>query len=548
MEKYFLEKYEAVIPALYLLKRGLSSYHSAYENMIMFNSVDTSGQSTIIDDQNLHVDQIRDLTTRLQGEVERQLDRLLFHHPAFRIPDDHFVHDEPRCRTPDYGFLDDPKNCWVGEMTVIQYIMSTPDVFDKFAYADEKGLPQWKPGACHAYLVAIYNLQMDIFILLLLTFGAPGRGTELLSHLIRNVAGGSIRNVFVLFNLFTLRGSFNKTTHATLQDRAMVRIPLISIGRLVIRHLVFLRPLFAEWQRVFRPHMHFNATHFLFAGIHRPVVTADLSLKISSVFGKEFNIKMSLGRYRQWMAFMISCNRRIFGASQVGSTSSDDQIGHSRTMDLNCYSADMRFPEGVDRSIYMETARSSASAQLMFGHPPDLLMALCKGSERQNEIIETIKAITGGRYAPPGEALIPGTVGTAQSPGLAFTSDAIGHIVKTHVLPQFILHINRTIAQSHASILQVFAPEQTPTRIGSLQQTAHTHTHPFLLERLRHFRGMEDQLSGFTGTAQAEVTQILYDGEVNVGYFAATGTSFLLLVENKISFNIRLWEDHASPA
>jgi hypothetical protein len=451
------------------------------------------------------------------------LDELLFHHPLFVIDDDELIHDDPRSREPGYGFVNDTRNTWSAKITLLQYILTTDELRQQFTYFDEKGEMHWKPGAVHARMADIYGLQMDIFVLILLTFGAPARGTELLSHLILNVSGGSIRNVFTLFNLFTLRGSFNKTSHASLRDRSMVRIPLISIGRLVTRFLVFLRPLYSEWQYVFRPNMHQNSTHFLFAGLYRPVVTADLSLKLSHVFWTEFKIKMSLGRYRQWMAFMISCNRPIFRAVESGNTSANDQLGHTDEMDMDHYGADLRFPQGLHHSIYMDTARTSASAQLMFGHPPDLLTALCQGAEWQNGIVALSRAIVEGRYISPDQEVIQHTTGIVSSPDLALTTRSIANMIKSDILPEFSLHINRGIAQSYGSALALLAPNRHRSQPGSLPQSIHTHTHPFLLERLRDFRASEDNLLGFTGTAQAEVTQLLFDGQKNVGYFAGTG-------------------------
>ena len=242
VEKFFLEKYQAVLPTLYQLKRGLSSFRSAQENMIAFNSPDPTGRITIMDSRALHVDHIHDLTLRLLHQANKKTDELLFHHPQFSIPDDTFIHDDPCSLHPGYGFVHDERNFWTAQPTVLQYILTTPHLLEKFAYFDGRGDMHWKPGAVHARMVEIYNLQMDLFILILFTFGAPARGTELLSHLILNVSGGSIRNIFVLFNIFTLRGSYNKTSHALLKHRSMVRIPLLGVGRLVIRFLVFLRP------------------------------------------------------------------------------------------------------------------------------------------------------------------------------------------------------------------------------------------------------------------------------------------------------------------
>jgi len=523
VEQFFLEKHEAVMPALYLLKRGLSSFRAAHENIITFNSPDTTGRITIIDSRTLHVDHVHDYTVRLEKEVKARMDELLFYNPQFTIPDDSFIHDDPRCLNPGYGFVNDRRNPWYGKPTVLQYILTNPDLLDEFAYFDEKKQMHWKPGASHKRMTAIYDLQMDLFVLIILTFGAPARGTELLSHLILNIAGGSIRNVFVLFNLFTLRGSFNKTTNATLRHRAMVRIPLLSVGRLLVRFLVFLRPLYSEWQYVFRPHMYTNSTHYLFAGLYRPVVTADLSLKLSTVFWKEFEVNMSLGRFRQWMAFLFSCNRSIFRAVDSRTTATSDQFGHNEDMDMDHYGADLRFPQGLNRSIYMDTARSSFATQLMFGHPPDLLVALSQGAEWQNGIVSLTTAIMEGKYIPPNQSVVPQSAGVVPSPELAVTTQSIANMVKTDILPEFALHVNRAIAESYGSMLSLVAPKSQKPSSGSLTQTILTHTHPFLLEQLRLFREAEGSLLGFTGTAQAEVTQLLWEGQTNVGYFAATG-------------------------
>jgi hypothetical protein len=168
IEKYFLERYEAVMPALYILKCGLSAFRSASENMIMFNSVDLSGKSTI-DSRTLHVNHIRDYTLRLVGKVTSTMDTLLFDNPMFTIDDHDFVHEDPRSRQPSYGFVDDSRNSWYGKTTVLEYIIRTPCLFDRFAYLDHKGKTCWKPGSCYLFMVQIYQLQLSLFILTLLT-------------------------------------------------------------------------------------------------------------------------------------------------------------------------------------------------------------------------------------------------------------------------------------------------------------------------------------------------------------------------------------------
>ena len=75
---------------------------------------------------------------------------------------------------------------------------------------------------------------MTLVIVIFMTVGGVPWGTEFWSHLIRNVSGGSIHNVFVLLGLFILWGSYNKVSHAMHQDCSMACVPVIEAGRLWI--------------------------------------------------------------------------------------------------------------------------------------------------------------------------------------------------------------------------------------------------------------------------------------------------------------------------
>jgi hypothetical protein len=262
VEKYFLERYEGIMPSMYILLRGLLAISSADENTMLFNAPDTSGTSAIFGSRTLHVSHVRDYVLEKLQDVTSQLDKLTFHQSMFTISPTEHVYDEPRCRTPGYSFLHDNRNSWNSKPTVLEFLLSNPEIFAQYGYINPAGKVVWKPGPCHQAMDAIHSLQMDLFVLTVLTFGEPGRGTELAAHLLNNVPGGSIRNVFALFNLFCLRGSFNKTSHASHEDKTMARIPIISVGRAWIRLLAFLRPLFIEWQTHFRPHMIFNVSHY----------------------------------------------------------------------------------------------------------------------------------------------------------------------------------------------------------------------------------------------------------------------------------------------
>lgn len=236
---------------------------------------------------------------------------------------------------------------------------------------------------------------------------------------------------------------------------------------------------------------------------------------------------MTLATYRQFCSFITSCNDRLFAAAHITTSASDVQFGHTGLMDSAHYDGDVRLPSGLDRGIYKATARTSATAQILFGHPPDLMVRLCKGDDRQNRQIETIQAIRDGRYVAPGEEVFVGSAGVSPGPGLAITSSAIVDSIRSTILPELFQHGTRALSQAHAALVNVIAPNQVFSPSNALSQSVDRHTHPFILRELRRFMVADGTLLGFTGSQQAEVTQLMYDGVKNIGYFAATGKSQL---------------------
>lgn len=518
VEKYFLEQYEGIMPSLYILLRGLLAISSADENTMLFNAPDASGTSAIFGSRILNVSHVRDFVLHKLLDVTEQLDRLTFRQAMFTVSPTELIYDEPRCRNPGYSFIQDNRNSWNSKPTVLEYLLTNPEIFAQFGYINPAGKVVWKPGPCHKYMDAIHHLQMDLFVLTVLTFGEPGRGTELAAHLLNNVAGGSIRNVFMLFNLFCLRGSYNKTSHASHEDKTMARIPIVSVGRAWIRFLAFLRPLFIVWQTHFRPHMAFNASHYLLAGNSRPVTSSDISVAIAQVAMKEWTITLPLSLWRQYMAFMTSCNQSIFFRAQDKNRPSDAQFGHTGSMDRTHYGGDERTPLGLDYTVFMTTARTSAASQMMFGYEPDLMVALSAGSERQNAIVDKMSRILQGSSPPD-----------VQSSSSYPTVESIVEAIKSRLLPEMVLYGNRSLAQSLAAVVNLLAPSRVFRRGINLVPAAEHFAHPYFLTQLRSFMGTSKPLLSFSNAAQAEVTKLMYEGRQHIAYISGTGMFQLVL-------------------
>src|SRR6266487_1183805 len=105
--------------------------------------------------------------------------------------------------------------------TVLSPLYRGPSLY----FVNSEDCVLWKPGPCYEYLHLSDDLLQRLFVATHLTSGPTGRETELASKLIRNVAGGSMRNVLYLFNIFLSMGTHNKTSHVSNEDKNMVRAP-----------------------------------------------------------------------------------------------------------------------------------------------------------------------------------------------------------------------------------------------------------------------------------------------------------------------------------
>ncbi|KAF5344444.1 hypothetical protein D9756_011280 [Leucocoprinus leucothites] len=349
---YFDESSETMLPYLYFLKRGIGGVDSAEESMLFFNSPDLSGTAVIIKDKTLSVSQIGDLHQRAILEIAEEIDKLTFYEPTFVITPETHIHDDPHERASGYSFVVDRRNPWNDQKTLIQHILETPELFSKYAYITPQGNVSWYPTQIATQMKKIFTLQEKIVCNVILSYGEPARGSELASHLLANVSGGSIRNFFVLFGLPVLRASWSKTTNMNDTDKPICRIPHLPIGHQLMRFLIHLRPLYLVWQEYLTPKMKFNAQHYLFAGLHRPLTSCDLSDALLAYTTKELGIPLRIRVFRQFMSFITDCNRDAFNVAEANSTTMYEQFGHSAKMNLQHYTHDTRVPPGMSASMF----------------------------------------------------------------------------------------------------------------------------------------------------------------------------------------------------
>ena len=228
---------EAVMPQLYLLKRGLGSIRSADDHMIFFNSPTNDGRSATVNGIHVTLEGMKRVQDELVEDIEGQLDNLLW--GSFRISDDIEIHDEPRELQAGYSFATDRGNPWNQESSALKYLIRDSEHLAEFAHIDEQGNVIWHPGACMKRMREIYQLQ-SLILIAILTAGEPAWGTEYATMLFSNIAARSIRNIFWLLGMLMICGSYNKTSHTSGEDKTMVWVPLPKLGLLIVQFLVYL--------------------------------------------------------------------------------------------------------------------------------------------------------------------------------------------------------------------------------------------------------------------------------------------------------------------
>lgn len=443
------------------------------------------------------------------------MDKLTWYHPDFRLLEDQQIHDHPRETSAGYSFVTDPRNFWNHRPSLVQHILQTPDLSGKFVYISPGGSLSWIPTAVASFLKQIFDLQTKILCNIILSYGEPARGTELVSHLLTNVAGGSIRNFFVLFNTPFLRGSFSKTTPTQGSDKTICRFPLPELGRQFIRFLVYLRPLYLEWQSYLNPHMVSNARDFLFAGLYQPLESKYLSKALAAYTEKELGVHLSLRTYRQFMVFISNSNHAVFAAAAEENSGLHEQFGHSLEINTTHYGHDARTPHGTNIKSFFLHARISGVFHLLYGHPPTLLEALQVGKTRILKLVSAVHEINGRPYTSQSQAVIPA--------GVSRTSidDSSDLLFKMRQV------FESSLAKAHAAVADLFVGpiSKHPQAAGpsSLTGDLPIVVHPSLVKILRSMYPSLHTNAAFSNIQQAQVTQLLLEGKRHVAYIAPTG-------------------------
>ena len=239
---------------MYLIKQYLSRFALAEEGTLRFTALDFSSDDIIVAGKVLYLREIGHFVETIIEEVKELFQvHLFFGLDVFDINwSPGVVHKELRNRSVSYSCFQHPANSFhKHKFDLVETILTHPSLHRQFHFVNQEGGIAWKAGPCFAYMTICHEVEMLLFSGTQTSVSEPARASEMASNLARNVTGGTIRNIVVLFQYFCMMGTFNKTSHFTGRDVTMMRIPHPEIGRLWMLYLTFVRPTIVIWQDFF---------------------------------------------------------------------------------------------------------------------------------------------------------------------------------------------------------------------------------------------------------------------------------------------------------
>jgi hypothetical protein len=500
--------------------RYLNSFSSAEEGTMRFTALDFSGDNVIIAGRVLYLRDICYFVESIIDEVKEMLRvHLFFGLDIFDINwSPGVVHEEPRNRSVGYSCFQDPSNSFrKHKFDLLRAILTHPLLRGRFHFVSAEQKIVWKAGPCFAYMTTCHDVEMLLFCGTQTSVGEPGRGSEIASHLVGNVAGGIIRNLLVMFQYFCMMGTFNKTSHLTERDATMMRVPHPEIGRLWMLYLTFVRPMIAIWQSYFSgQRAAARARNNLFFGPYRPVISSELSQNLARHTQRLLNIRMPLSLWRHTATWFLNYHSVRFREHHMLSNRSSlaIQSGHGEGIHA-LYAADVHLPAGIDFHMFFDTMRTSGVWHDLVGFSrfsqPTLLEAMMSMPRETDLMLPMISPAVDGGSAGPSTVDI--------------TED-----VKRKILPDVLQAISQSRANDFAYLLESVGLNLSSPPSPALTQPV-THTmHPSRLRDLRTF--LNNDSASFKNPQQALALELIRAKEPSLLVIGPTGMNHFLHIRS----------------
>jgi hypothetical protein len=526
---YLDDAQEGPIPSMYLVMRFLNHFSSAEQGAIRFTALDFSGENIIVSGKVLHLRDIRYFVETIISEVKELIrGQLFFGLDTFDVnwlPG--VVHEEPRNRTIGYSCFRDPSNSFQQHrFDLICTILTHPSLRGRFHFISKDQKIVWKAGPCFAFMAICHEVEMLLFCGTQTSVGEPARATEIASHSISNVPGGTIRNVLVMFQYFCMMGTFNKTSSSTGRDVTMMRVPHPEIGRLWMLYLTFIRPTIVVWQDYFSGRMAaVRARDRLFFGPYHPVTSPELSRNLARHTQRLIGVKMPVSLWRHVATWFLNHHSLRFREyhGQLSRASLASQSGHSEEVHT-LYASDVRLPAGIDFHLFFDTMRTSGIWHSLVEFPHFLQPSLLEAMKQKSD------------SAPP--MALPTTL---ESNTMFPSVIDIAEEVKKMIVPDILQAVSQSRANDMACLLNSLGMNiESPPSQALTQPVTHM-MHPSRLRDLRLF--LKDDSATFKDPQQSLALELVRGKEPSLLVVGPTGMECVLFIFHLLMFNSRIGED-----
>lgn len=506
---------------MYLVMRFLNHFSSAEQGTMHFTALDFSGENVIVAGKVLYLQGIRDFVETIISEVKELLRRQLF----FGL--DTFDINWLPGVVHGYSCFHDPSNSFQRHrFDFLRVILTHPSLRGRFHFVSKEQKNIWKAGPCFAYMALCHEVEMLLFCGTQTSVGEPARATEIASHSIANVPGGTIRNALVMFQYFCMMGTFNKTSHFTGRDATMMRVPHPEIGQLWMLYLTFIRPTIVLWQNYFSGRKAaLRARDRLFFGPYRPVTSFELSRNLARHTQRILGIKMPVSLWRHVATWFLNYHAVRFREyhDQLSRSSLAVQSGHSEEIHL-LYASDVRLPAGIDFHVFFDTMRTSGIWHSFVGFFSQ--RSLLEAMRHKSKI-----------------GLPVGLPSTSERNASIPSATSIAEEVKRMILPDVLQAVSQSRANDLACLLNGLGMNVDTLPSQALTQPVTHMMHPSRLRDLRTF--LKDDFVTFKDPQQSLALELIRGKEPSLLVVRPTGMrcvtfrfDFHLLI-----FNSRIGKD-----
>lgn len=195
---------------------------------------------------------LREFIRRQVGKAQTQLEELLLLHPqesreslgvAFRM---HQVTDNASESQCGWNFLESARN-QAGPLPkrdhwLLERVLDEDWLKEEFLKDDGHGCIQWRPAVVERYKVKVTAFLETLSLLVHITGGQPGRGTEILSLRHTNTVSGYHRNIFVDSGMVNTVTTYHKGYSITGSVKIIHRFLPKEVGELLIYYLWLVLP------------------------------------------------------------------------------------------------------------------------------------------------------------------------------------------------------------------------------------------------------------------------------------------------------------------